>query len=95
MASLRPPGLGPSGDSMAIIKAVIGLGQSLGMTTTAEGVETEDQLAAVRAQGCSEVQGFLFSPPLPASGIEALLGAWGKPAKPAKPAARSRARRKA
>jgi EAL domain-containing protein (putative c-di-GMP-specific phosphodiesterase class I) len=66
-------GLTPSKDSMAIIKAVIGLGQSLGMATTAEGVETEDQLSAVRAQGCDEVQGFLFSPPLPASSIDALL----------------------
>jgi diguanylate cyclase (GGDEF)-like protein len=67
-------GLSPTQDSMAIVKAVIGLGQSLGMATTAEGVETEEQLAAVREQGCSEVQGFLFSPPLPASGVDALLG---------------------
>ena len=51
-------------DSQAIIKAVIGLGQALGMTTTAEGVETEEQLAMVREHGVSEVQGFLFSPPL-------------------------------
>jgi EAL domain-containing protein (putative c-di-GMP-specific phosphodiesterase class I) len=44
------------------------------MSTTAEGIETEAQLDAVREQGCNEVQGFLFSPPLPASGIPALLG---------------------
>ena len=56
--------LSTTGDSLAIVKAVIGLGQSLGMSTTAEGVETEEQLAAVRAQGCSEVQGFLLSRPL-------------------------------
>ena len=61
------------GDSLAIIKAVIGLGHSLGMSTTAEGVETEEQLAAVREQGCNEVQGFLFSPPLEQSQIGALL----------------------
>ena len=67
-------GLGQEKDSLAIIKAVIGLGQSLGMSTTAEGIETEDQLEAVRAQGCNEVQGFLFSPPLPQSGIDALFG---------------------
>jgi EAL domain-containing protein (putative c-di-GMP-specific phosphodiesterase class I) len=67
-------GLGEEKDSLAIIKAVIGLGQSLGMSTTAEGIETEEQLAAVRAQGCNEVQGFLFSPPLPQSGIDALFG---------------------
>ena len=60
---------------MAIISAMIGLGRSLGMATTAEGMETEEQLAAVRLHGCDEVQGFLFSPPLPASGIDALLGA--------------------
>ena len=51
----------------AIIKAVIGLGHSLGMSTTAEGVETEEQLEAVREQGCNEVQGFHFSPPIAAS----------------------------
>ena len=61
------------GDSLAIIKAVIQLGQSLGMSTTAEGVETEDQLRAVREQGCTEVQGFLFSPPLEAPAAAALL----------------------
>jgi diguanylate cyclase (GGDEF)-like protein len=61
------------GDSLAIIKAVIGLGHSLGMSTTAEGVETEEQLRAVREQGCNEVQGFLFSPPLEATQIFSLL----------------------
>ncbi|WEK04249.1 MAG: EAL domain-containing protein [Candidatus Devosia phytovorans] len=60
-------------DSQAIIKAVIGLGQSLGMTTTAEGVETEEQLEMVRAHGASEVQGFLFSPPLPLAALNNLL----------------------
>jgi predicted signal transduction protein with EAL and GGDEF domain len=61
------------GDSLAIIKAVIGLGHSLGMSTTAEGVETEEQLRAVREQGCNEVQGFLFSPPLALSQVMELL----------------------
>ncbi|MEO6396763.1 MAG: EAL domain-containing protein [Devosia sp.] len=61
------------GDSLAIIKAVIGLGHSLGMSTTAEGVETEAQLKAVREQGCNEVQGFLFSPPLALSQVIELL----------------------
>jgi diguanylate cyclase (GGDEF)-like protein len=61
------------GDSQAIIKAVIGLGQSLGMSTTAEGVETEEQLEMVRAHGVSEVQGFLFSPPLPSAALANLL----------------------
>ncbi|MEP7241093.1 MAG: EAL domain-containing protein, partial [Devosia sp.] len=61
------------GDSLAIIKAVIGLGHSLGMSTTAEGVETEAQLQAVREQGCDEVQGFLFAPPLEVAQVDALL----------------------
>ncbi len=61
------------GDSLAIIKAVIGLGHSLGMSTTAEGVETEAQLKAVREQGCNEVQGFLFSRPLDNTQVVALL----------------------
>ncbi len=59
--------------SRAIVTAVIGLGRSLGMSTTAEGVETEAQLELVRRQGCTEVQGFLFSPPLPASSVARLF----------------------
>jgi diguanylate cyclase (GGDEF)-like protein len=67
------------GDSIAIIKAVIGLGQSLGMSTTAEGIETEEQLEAVRAQGCSEVQGFLFSPPVGPSAVLQMLAEESRP----------------
>ena len=55
-------GLGKREDSLAIIRAVIGLGKNLGMTTTAEGVETSDQLGVLRTERCDEVQGFLFSP---------------------------------
>ena len=43
------------------------------MTTTAEGVETKEQLDTVRAEGCTEMQGFLFSRPLPAGEIEQFL----------------------
>ncbi len=60
-------------DSRAIIRAVIGLGQSLGMVTTAEGVETEEQMALVRDFGVSEVQGYLFSPPLQSTTLANLL----------------------
>ena len=59
--------LGKDNDCMAIIRAVMRLGSSLGMITTAEGVETEEQLEILRAEGCMQVQGFLFSkqcPPL-------------------------------
>lgn len=65
-------------DSQSIVRAVIGLGQSLGIETTVEGIETEQQLDIVRAHGCTEVQGFLFSPPLPASAIPELLAHGGK-----------------
>jgi diguanylate cyclase (GGDEF)-like protein len=69
--------LSRNGDNLAIIKAVIGLGHSLGMSMTAEGIETEEQLNAVRDQGCNEVQGFLFSPPMPAVAVQALLETTG------------------
>jgi diguanylate cyclase (GGDEF)-like protein/PAS domain S-box-containing protein len=45
----------------AILRAVVQLGSSLGMTTTAEGVETDEQLSIVRQEGCTEVQGYIFS----------------------------------
>jgi diguanylate cyclase (GGDEF)-like protein len=60
-------------DSSEIVKAIAGLGQTLGMTTTAEGVETEQQLKTVIAYGCVEVQGYLFSRPVPAEGVEGVL----------------------
>ena len=56
-------------NSLAIVRAVAGLGTSLGMTTTAEGVETQEQLERLRAEGCTEVQGYLFSPPRPIKDI--------------------------
>jgi EAL domain-containing protein (putative c-di-GMP-specific phosphodiesterase class I) len=57
----------------AIVRAVTGLGASLGIATTAEGVETAAQFAHLQAEGCSEVQGFLFSRPLTAEAARALL----------------------
>ena len=71
-------GLGRSKDAIAIIHAVSGLGTSLGMTTTVEGVETKEQLDLVRAEGCTEVQGYLFSKPQPASEVPRLLSKLGK-----------------
>jgi diguanylate cyclase (GGDEF)-like protein/PAS domain S-box-containing protein len=53
--------LSKKADAGAIIRAILTLGRSLGMTTTAEGVETRDQLAYLRAEGCMEVQGFYFA----------------------------------
>jgi diguanylate cyclase (GGDEF)-like protein len=60
-------GLGDNSESDAIVQAVAGLADSLGMTTTAEGVETREQLDLVRSLGCTDVQGFFYSPPVPAS----------------------------
>ena len=56
-------GLVAGDDSVAIVLAIAGLARNLGMATTAEGVETDQQLQQVKALGCSEMQGFLFSPP--------------------------------
>ena len=50
----------------AIVDAIIGVATSLGMQTTAEGVETVEQLAYLRQRGCQHMQGFLLSPPLSA-----------------------------
>jgi predicted signal transduction protein with EAL and GGDEF domain len=60
-------------DSIAIVRALTGLGNSLGMSTTAEGVETEEQLQRLRDEGCTEAQGFLISKPKPAREIKDLL----------------------
>jgi diguanylate cyclase (GGDEF)-like protein len=60
-------------DSMAIVRAVTGLGKSLGISTTAEGVETDEQLALLRSEGCTQVQGYLFSPPRPGADVESML----------------------
>jgi diguanylate cyclase (GGDEF)-like protein len=58
--------------SLNIIRAVAAMARGFGMATTAEGVETREQLDAIRAEGCTEMQGFLFSQPLPAGEIERL-----------------------
>ncbi len=50
-----------------------GLGHSLGMVTTAEGVETLEQFLQLKAEGCTEVQGYLFSRPRPASDVAEML----------------------
>ena len=57
----------------AFIRAINALGASLGMSTIAEGVETEEQLARIRAEGCTSVQGFLFSRPVGPDQIDRVL----------------------
>jgi diguanylate cyclase (GGDEF)-like protein len=63
-----------SANGAAIVRAIASLGASLGMETTAEGVETEEQLDLIRAEGCTEVQGFYFSPARPVGELAHLLG---------------------
>jgi EAL domain-containing protein (putative c-di-GMP-specific phosphodiesterase class I) len=67
-----------SDQSQAIVQAVTSLGKTLGMATTAEGVETSEQLEHLRAQGCTEVQGYFFSPAKPAREIAGLIAAIGQ-----------------
>ncbi|MCJ2069295.1 EAL domain-containing protein [Methylobacterium sp. J-030] len=57
----------PDGD--AIIRAIAGLGKSLGMTTVAEGVETPEQMQRIREEGCTDVQGYLISKPIPSDDL--------------------------
>jgi diguanylate cyclase (GGDEF)-like protein len=59
--------------SLNVVRAVATLANGLGIEATAEGVETEEQLAAIRAEGCTEMQGFLSSEPVPADEIPLLL----------------------
>ncbi len=93
-------------EALAIIRAVTGLSASLGIVTTAEGVETEAQMQQLRENGCSEVQGFLISRPACAADIqrfltghEAVQRSAGPPpvvlktTRISRPAARPRARR--
>jgi EAL domain-containing protein (putative c-di-GMP-specific phosphodiesterase class I) len=61
-------------DCGAIVRAVAGLSRELGMATTAEGVETREQLDLLASAGCTEVQGYLFSPAVPSAEVAALLG---------------------
>jgi diguanylate cyclase (GGDEF)-like protein/PAS domain S-box-containing protein len=65
-------------DCVAIVRAISSLGRSLKITTTAEGVETMDQLDWLRAEGCNQVQGFLFSAARPAAEIGQLLSKFGR-----------------
>jgi diguanylate cyclase (GGDEF)-like protein len=59
-------------DALAIVELVTGIGQSLGMITIAEGIETEEELECLRKIGCDQVQGYLFGRPVPASELSHL-----------------------
>jgi len=64
---------GENGKNRAIVRAIAALGDSLGVSTMAEGIETAEQLERVQKDGCSSVQGYLFSKPVPANELEALI----------------------
>ncbi len=67
--------LGSNRDAQAIVRSIISLGIGLGVTITAEGVETEAEFSCLRAEGCHEGQGYLFSKARPNADIAALLQA--------------------
>jgi diguanylate cyclase (GGDEF)-like protein/PAS domain S-box-containing protein len=67
--------LGSDRDAQAIVRAIVSLGKGLGVTITAEGVETEAELSCLRHEGCHEGQGFLFSRARPNADIVSLLRA--------------------
>ena len=68
-------------DSGLIVRAVIGLGLSLGMRTTGEGIETEAQFDRLRCEGCDEGQGYYFAKPGPARDVPAMIEQWSSGAK--------------
>ena len=57
----------------AFVRAAVELGHSLGMQVVAEGVETPEQFKQLKLEGCTEVQGYLFSAPRPAAEVKGLL----------------------
>ena len=69
-------------DADAIVRAVVGLGHSLGMRTCAEGVETDAQLAFLKRERCDEVQGYYFGKPMPAPEFERLYSSWSSDGRP-------------
>jgi EAL domain-containing protein (putative c-di-GMP-specific phosphodiesterase class I) len=65
--------LGRDKESATIVRAVLGLASGFELETTAEGIENDEQLAALNADGCLEGQGYLFSKAVPAGEVQGLL----------------------
>ncbi|MEZ5614829.1 MAG: EAL domain-containing protein [Rhodocyclaceae bacterium] len=82
-------GMAEDGNDASIVQAVIALGHSLNLRVIAEGVETEAQFAMLKGYDCEEMQGYLFSKPLPAQEVAALLAARAAGSSPAAPAPRT------
>ncbi len=60
-------------NSLIIVRAILGLADELGLAVTAEGIETTEQLASLKANGCREGQGYLFAGPVPAADVSSVL----------------------
>jgi EAL domain-containing protein (putative c-di-GMP-specific phosphodiesterase class I) len=67
--------LGRDDDSAAIVRSIVNLARNLKLAVVAEGVETEEQLALLRGLACDDYQGFLFSRPIEAEAVRALVEA--------------------
>jgi predicted signal transduction protein with EAL and GGDEF domain len=80
----------PDNGSSSIVRAVVNIAASRQMTTTAEGVETDAQRQLLSKLGCSEMQGYLFSPPKPAAQVRELFAAHGIVTMPLKESRRRR-----
>jgi EAL domain-containing protein (putative c-di-GMP-specific phosphodiesterase class I) len=65
--------LGTSGSAGAVVQVTVALGRALGLSITAESVETDQQRVLLRLAGCDEMQAYLFSKPVPARAIDQLL----------------------
>ncbi|WP_236207630.1 bifunctional diguanylate cyclase/phosphodiesterase [Pseudomonas tohonis] len=78
--------LAKGGNDRTIVQAIIHLGRAMGMTVTAEGVETEDQYEILKSDQCNEVQGFLLSKPIAKEQLLSVLAESPKPVKIAKKA---------
>jgi len=72
--------LGTSANGGVLIQAIVALGRALGLSTTVEGVETEQQRVLLRLAGCDEMQGYLFARPAPAKAIDKLIAQTKQPA---------------
>lgn len=66
-------GIGDDPDNAAIVRSVVELAKTLGLTCIAEGIETDDDLAQIRDLGCDVAQGFLIAQPLSAADAERLI----------------------
>ena len=65
-------------EHIVIVQAVVSIARALGMTTTAEGVETQAQRDMLGKLGCTEMQGYLFSAPKPAAEVKRLFKTSGE-----------------